>query len=257
MYKSHIGGGDADRIMIRGHDLTSELLEKHDFVDVLCLAILGHFPDHPTRKFVNTSLIASIDHGLTPSAISTRLTLHGAPESLQGAVAAGLLGAGSRYLGTVALSANFLRDALGELTHDNSATLEQLKDLAEETAKRILEQHKIVPGFGHPIHKHSDPRTVRAERVAREDGTFGRHFQFALDLANALTARSGRSIPLNATGSKAALLLDLGFEPEFGKALTLIGRTAGLVAHALEERKRPIGQDVWDLVDAESARGAP
>src|SRR6218665_475217 len=101
MLKSYIGGGDAEHIRIRGHDLVEDLLNKHDFVDVLCLAILGAFPDHKMRREITNSLVPPIAHGRTPSALASRLTLNGAPESREGEVAAGLLGAGSRFLGTV------------------------------------------------------------------------------------------------------------------------------------------------------------
>lgn len=250
MIKTDIGGGDADHIRIRGLDLVDDLLDKHDFIDVLCLAILGRFPDERLRKLVNRSLITAIDHGLTPSALATRLTLHGAPESMQGAVAAGLLGAGHRFLGTVEVSARFLRDGLGELARAASVDDAALRERADAVVARCRAEKTTIPGFGHPIHVNGDPRTERALRTARDEGYFGVHFRFALALAQALSDALRRPMPLNATGSKAAALLDLGLSPEFGKGLTLIGRTAGLVAHVLEERQQPIGQSVWDMAAA-------
>lgn len=257
MLKSYIGGGDADHIRIRGYDLVDDLLDKHDFVDVLCLAILGKFPDERLRRMINNSLVTSIDHGLTPSALATRLTLHGAPESLQGAVAAGLLGAGSRFLGTVEVSARFMKEAASEFEGQLEPTDDQLRELAQASVAKARTARRKIPGFGHPIHVHGDPRAQRAQRIAQEEGYFGRHFRFALQLAQALSADVGRPMPLNATGAKAAVLLDLGLSPEFGKALTLIGRVAGLVAHAIEERSRPIGQDLWNMASAASENGEP
>ncbi|WP_018905683.1 citryl-CoA lyase [Variovorax paradoxus] len=257
MLKSYIGGGDAEHIRVRGHDLVEDLLDKHDFVDVLCLAILGEFPDQRMRRMINNSLVTSIDHGLTPSALATRLTLHGAPESLQGAVAAGLLGAGSRFLGTVEVSARFLQEAMAELESATEPSDAQLRQLADATVARSRAAGRKIPGFGHPIHVHGDPRARRAQRIAEEEGYFGRHFRFALQLEQCLSAGVGRPMPLNATGSKAAVLLDLGLSPEFGKALTLIGRVAGLVAHAFEERTRPIGADIWNMAIAASESGEP
>lgn len=255
MYKSHIGGGDADHIRIRGYDLVEDLQGKHDFVDVLCLAILGRFPDEALRRVVNDSLIGSIDHGLTPSALATRLTLHGAPESMQGAVAAGLLGAGSRFLGTVELSARFLQEALAHVAAPGELDDTALAALAEATVARCRAEGRKIPGVGHPIHVNGDPRTARAMAAAKEGGYYGVHCRFALQLADALARAMGRPMPLNATGSKGAVLLDLGLSPEFGKGLTLIGRAAGLVAHVIEERTRPIGQDLWDMAAAASEAG--
>ena len=255
MLKSYIGSGDADHIRIRGHDLVDDLLDKHDFVDVLCLAILGHFPDERLRRMINNSLVASIDHGLTPSALATRLTLHGAPESMQGAVAAGLLGAGSRFLGTVEVSARFLQEALRDLEHPESLTDEQLGTVADAVVERCRREKRKIPGLGHPIHVNGDPRTERSLREARQEGYFGVHCRFALQLAASLSRAAGRPMPLNATGCKGAVLLDLGLTPEFGKGLTLIGRVAGLVAHVIEERDRPVGQDLWDMAAAASEEG--
>ncbi|MCW5222640.1 citryl-CoA lyase [Verminephrobacter aporrectodeae subsp. tuberculatae] len=255
MRKSHIGSGDADHICIRGHDLADDLLDKHDFVDVLCLAILGHFPDPRLRRMINNALVASIDHGLTPSALATRLTLHGAPESLQGAVAAGLLGAGTRFLGSAEASAHFLRTALDGVERPEALSDAELGAHAHAVVARCRAQGQKIPGLGHPIHVHADPRTERALRIAREDGYFGVHCRFALQLAAALAHALGRPMPLNAAGCKGAVLLDLGLTPEFGKGLALIGRVAGLVAHAIEERSRPLGQDLWNMASAASQAG--
>src|SRR3546814_19444900 len=112
MFKSNIGGGDADHITIRGYDLVDDLIDQRDFIDVLCLTVLGSFPDTNQRRMINMFLVTAADHGLTPSAFATRLTLHGAPESLQGAVATGILGAGSPYLGEVENAARFLQQAV-------------------------------------------------------------------------------------------------------------------------------------------------
>ena len=250
MIRSDIGGGDANRITIRGYDLADELIDRHDFVDVTCLEILGHFPSAPMRRMVNALLVASSDHGLTPSAIAARLTLHGAPESLQGAVAAGLLGAGSRYLGTAETAAEMLRTASA-----GAATASVM-----ETAARLVEDRRAarvsIPGVGHPIHTEADPRSETLLAVAADCGFAGRHV--ALARAVALTASEvvGRALPLNAAGASAAIILDMGLPPTFAKAIALIGRTAGLLAHLLEEQRSPIAQSVWDGVEAQASANA-
>src|SRR6218665_1385348 len=136
MLKSYIGGGDGEHIRIPGPDLVEDLLDKHDFVDVLCLAFMGGSAARKMRRGINNSLVTSIDHGLTPSALATRLALHGAPESLQGAVAAGLLGAGSRFLGTVKVSATFMKEAMGALKKAAPPTDAQLGELADAAVAR-------------------------------------------------------------------------------------------------------------------------
>ncbi|HYG42633.1 MAG TPA: citryl-CoA lyase [Bordetella sp.] len=246
MFKSNIGGGDADHITIRGYDLVDDLIDQRDFVDVLCLTVLGSFPDANQRRMINMFLVTAADHGLTPSALATRLTLHGAPESMQGAVAAGILGAGSRYLGVVEYAARFLQQAVADFAGaDDDAAARDAH--AERVVAREREARRRIPGIGHPIHVGGDPRCNKILAVAADCGYHGKHCRYALALAAAATRVFGRPVPLNATGAKAAVLLDMELSPEFGKGMTLIGRVAGLIAHIIEEREQPISQAVWDM----------
>lgn len=243
--KSAIGGGDAEHITIRGYDLVDDLMDRRDFIDVLCLEILGRFPDANLRRMINVFLVTSTDHGLTPSALATRLTLHGAPESLQGAVAAGILGAGSRFLGAVEYSARAFAEVARELGDDWSP--ERMRAAADAAVARSRAAGRRIPGLGHPIHVNGDPRCIKLLKIADECGYNGRHCTLAHELAAAATRAAGKPVPLNATGAKAAILLDMDMSPEFGKGLTLIGRVAGLIAHVMEEREQPIGQEIWDM----------
>jgi len=252
MFKSSIGGGDADHITIRGYDLVDDLIDKRDFVDVLCLTVLGRFPDGNERRMLNMFLVTAADHGLTPSAMATRLTLHGAPESMQGAVAAGLLGAGSRYLGVVEYAARFLGQAVADFGGPDDD--EPARDAhARRIVAREREAHRRIPGIGHPIHVDGDPRCKKILAVAADCGYYGKHCRYVLALAAAATREFGKPVPLNATGAKAAVLLDMGLSPEFGKGLTLIGRVAGLIAHIIEEREQPISQALWDAASGNAA----
>lgn len=243
MFDSKIGGGDAHTIMVRGHDLVRDLFDR-DFVDVLALELLGEFPTPQLKRMLNLFLISATDHGLTPSALASRLTLHGAPEAMQGALAAGLLGAGSRFLGVIEHSARFLRDALPP---QDSYTDAELRAYAEECVRANKAAKRKIPGVGHPIHVDGDPRCERLFEIARDCGYYGNYSRFALELAAAAARLSGRKIPLNATGAKGAIVLDMGLTPELGKALTMIGRTVGLMAHIIEEQQHPIAQQVWDM----------
>jgi len=244
MIRSEIGGGDAHRITVRGHDLVHDLFDKRDFIDVMSLELLGRFPDDRLKRMLNLFLVSATDHGLTPSALSARLTLHGAPEAMQGALAAGLLGAGSRFLGVIEYSARFLRDAL---PRQKSWTDEQLREAAERCVRETRAAKRKIPGVGHPVHVDGDPRCEKMFEIARDCGYYGAYCRFAVELAAAASRATGRKIPLNATGAKGAITLDMGLTPEQGKALTLIGRTAGLMAHILEEQRTPLGQQVWDM----------
>jgi citrate synthase len=212
----------------------------------LCLTILGAFPNPCQRRMINLFLVTATDHGLTPSALATRLTLHGAPESLQGAVAAGLLGAGTRYLGAGEYAAKFLRQEVAELQSLQESAGGLMAAYADRVVARERSAGRRMPGFGHPIHVEADPRSAKVLEVARECGYVGIHCEFADALAAAATRAVGKPIPLNAAGVKAAVMLDMGLSPEFGKGLTLIARVAGLVAHIIEERKQPISQALWD-----------
>ncbi len=243
MFNSQIGGGDAHSISVRGHDLVNDLFNR-DFIDVLALELLGQFPTPELKRMLNLFLVSATDHGLTPSALSARLTLHGAPESMQGALAAGLLGAGSRFLGVIEYSARFLRDALPQ---QDSYTDDELRHFAEECVKVNKAAKRKIPGVGHPIHVDGDPRCERMFEIARDCGFYGNYSRFAVALAAAAARQSGRKIPLNATGAKGAIVLDMGLTPELGKALTMIGRSVGLMAHIIEEQQNPIGQKVWDM----------
>jgi citrate synthase len=171
---------------------------------------------------------------------------------MQGALAAGLLGAGSRFLGVIEYSARFLRDALPP---KDSYTDEELRACAEECVRANKAAKRKIPGVGHPIHVDGDPRCERMFEIARECGYYGVYSRFAVELAAAAARLSGRKIPLNATGAKGAIVLDMGLTPELGKALTMIGRTVGLMAHIIEEQKNPIAQQVWDMASGHAEHG--
>lgn len=250
---SHIGGGDAQRITLRGHDLVDGLLDRHDFVDVFYLACFGVFPTPEMRRMVNALLVTSVDHGLTPSALAARLTLHGSPDSVQGAVAAGLLGAGSRFLGAAENSCSFLREALAESAEWSE---DRLTDKARVLVDSSRLQQRRIPGFGHPVHVEGDPRVDKLLEVARECGMHGVHCRLMAHIGVMLSAQLGRTVPMNAAGAKGAILADMGVPVEFAKGLSIVGRASGLIAHVMEERANSIAQSLWDMAEhANTARG--
>jgi len=178
-------------------------------------------------------LVTIMEHGLTPSAVASRLTLHGAPESLQGAVAAGLLGVGDRYAGTAALCGNVLESLLAE--DDKTAAARAL--VADYRNRR-----EPVPGFGHPIHTGTDPRVEKLLGYVDEDSA---PLAAAKALEAALSEALGRALVMNVSTVLAVLMLDAGLPATIMRGVILIARCAGLVGHLLEEIERPVGNALW------------
>jgi citrate synthase len=244
--KTDIGYTTPETIWVRGRDLSTEIIGKFDFVDMIWFVTFGRAPEQREKNMVNMLLVTAADHGLTPSALTARLTWLGAPESLQGAVAAGLLGAGNNFLGTVQNVSEMLIREAAPLADDadDGAVRARAADMVREyrAAKRTLS------GFGHPIHVNGDPRVPTLLAVSKDNGYFGRHWRLALAITDVFREDHGRVLPLNAAGANGAVLADMGLDPLLGRGLALIGRAAGLVAHVYEERTAPTGQQIWDLV---------
>jgi citrate synthase len=197
-------------------------------------------------------LVALADHGLTPSAIAARLTLTGAPESIQGALAAGLLGGGSRYLGVTEDAGRFLDDALvrygaggGELPSTDQA----FDDLARDAVRTRVAEGSFVPGLGHPVHKGGDPRTPVLLRIADEEGLRGPHLRLFEAIGRVHPDLLGRTLPLNGAGVCGAALADLGIPVGILRGVALLARAAGLLGHLAEEMRRPIGGQIYAEVD--------
>jgi len=244
--KTEIGYTTPDTIWVRGRDLSKDIIGKLDFVDMIWLLNFGRSPEPREKAMVNMLLVTAADHGLTPSAIASRLTYLGAPESLQGAVAAGLLGAGDNFLGTIQNVAEMLRTeaaALGEDADDAA-----VRERAIGVVREYRAAKKTIAGIGHPIHVDGDPRVPTLMAISKANGYFGRHWRLALAISAVFQSEFGRRLPLNAAGANGAVLADMGIDPLFGRGLALIGRAAGLVAHVLEERSAPSAQSIWDLV---------
>lgn len=243
---TEIGTTTPDVIQVRGLNLATEILGKFDFIDMVCLLNWGRRPEAREKEMLNLLLVTAADHGLTPSAISARLTFLGAPESLQGAVAAGLLGAGGNFLGTVQNAAEAWANHARELADD--ATEKAVLACARQLVQQARERGTPVPGVGHPIHVKGDPRVPTLRAVSERNGYFGRHWRLALAVEHVLCKEMGKRLPLNAAGANGAVMADMGLDPLFGRGLALIGRAAGLVAHVMEERNAPTGQAIWNLV---------
>lgn len=252
MIKTEIGYTTIDTITVRGKDLSKEILGKMDFVDTMMLTILNRVPDEREKRMVNLILVTACDHGLTPSAMSARLTYLGAPEAMQAAVAAGLLGAGSVFLGTTQNSAEMLIEAAKELGDDASESA--LLACARAAVQRAKEKKQPIYGVGHPIHVNGDPRVATLARVSRENGYYGKHWRLMVAIEHVFREELGKALPINAVGAIGAIIGDMGLDPLLARGFMLVGRAAGLVGHLYEERQEPVGQALWDLVLTQDPR---
>jgi citrate synthase len=245
MVKTDIGYTTPDAITVRGLDLATEIIGKFDFVDMIFHTVLARLPTPQEKVMVNALLVTTADHGITPSSLSARLTYIGAPEALQGAVAAGLLGAGSVFLGTMQNAAEMLIDGARLLAAD--ASDKSIRDAAGEVIRRHRDARKPIYGVGHPIHVDGDPRVPALRALSRANGFFGVHWRLMDAVAEAL-ASNGRKLPVNAVGAIAAIVAAMELDPLIARGLSLVGRSAGLLAHLLEEKQAPMAREAWELV---------
>jgi len=253
MKPSQIGHSTASALVIRGHDFAADILGKLDFVDLVMLTSAGRVPTPQEKVMLNMILVTAAGHGITPSVLASRLTYLGAPEALQGAIAAGLLGGGSVYLGPTQNIAQSLLDIAAQLPAD--PTDEQVALAAAEYLDAQVRRERPVLGVG-SAYQGGDPRVRGMRELARANGFYRLHWRIMDGLAAVLSQRKGKVFELNGAGALGATIADMGLDPLFGRGLMLTGRCAGLLAHLLEEKDEPIGQDVWDLVLAEQERAA-
>lgn len=246
-YHTDIGWSTPDRIVLFGRSLPDDILGKLSFGDMAFLELTGREPNAGESRMFNAMLVTLVEHGLTPSALTARLTYLGAPEAMQAAVAAGLCGLGSVFVGSVEGSAKMLYEAMPERTLDADLVV-----LARETVDRFETEHAILPGIGHPFHKPIDPRTPRLVALAGETGFEGPYVRLIQAIATEAGHRKGRSLPCNATGILGALCCEMGFDWKICRGLGVMARAVGLVGHILEESRRPIARDVWLRTEAEA-----
>jgi citrate synthase len=206
-------------------------------------------PTPPETRVFEAVLVALADHGFTPTAIAARLTYLSAPDSLQGALAAGLLGGGSRFLGVTEDCGRYLHDVLESLEGARPADDEGWDAVALEAVRRTREQKRFVPGLGHPVHKVTDPRTPVLIEIAEQEGLRGPHLRLFEAIGRVHEQVLGRRLPLNGAGVCGAALADLGLPVELLRGFALLARAAGLLGQIAEERRRPIGMDMYMTVD--------
>jgi citrate synthase len=246
-YPTSIGTSDATSITLLGQSLADDLMGQVGFGELAFWLAAQRRPTPGEVRLFETVLVALADHGFTPTAIAARLTLLSAPDSIQGALAAGLLGGGSRFLGVTEDTGRFLADVLSGVgaPHDDA----EWDVLARKAIEDRRAAGRLVPGLGHPVHKERDPRTAVIVRVAHEEGVYGSHLALFEAIGRVAPAVLGKSLPLNGAGVCGAALADLGLPLELLRGFALLARTAGLIGHLAEELRRPIANDIYLAVD--------
>jgi citrate synthase len=249
--RSGIGASTADSITVCGRDLPGELMGGVSFTELAFLLVSGRLPSTSETRLLDAVLVSLADHGLTPTVLAARLTHAGAPEALQGAMAAGLLGAGSVFLGPAEDTARFLQAALAgiDLPPGESGDA-ALRPVAEEAVRARVATGARVPGLGHPVHKVTDPRVPRLYAIAAECGLLGSHLRLLRAVGEAYARIAGRRLPINGAGAAGAALADLGIPPELARGFALLARTAGLIGHLAEEMRHPLAPRLYREVEA-------
>ena len=226
---TRIGRASPDRIEVRGRDLAGDLMGRLSFTEYFHLLLTGREPSEDERFFLDLLLVSIAEHGLMPSNIAARITFAADPQSLQGAVAAGILGAGPVILGAAEECARLLAAMHAEGSDPT------------QVAREIHAAGGKVPGFGHPLHRPVDPRAERILELADARGVSGPHVALARALQNAVAETWSKPLTLNVSLPIAAVMLDLGYSPAVVKAVPILARTASLLAHLAEEQEQPIG----------------
>ena len=226
-----------DEISVRGRDLARELIGRRTFTELFLLDLDGRAPDPDRVAMVDAVLCSLMEHGLTPSTLAARLVEEGAPDAMQGAVAAGLLAVGSRFLGTI--------EDVARVVQRVAAHPRGIDVGAREAVADIVTAGGRVPGVGHTLHHDLDPRVAALSAVAAQTGFAGAHLEALHAVAREACERSGRKLIVNAAGAVGAILSDLGYPPDQVRGFALVARCAGLVAHVVDEMRAPYARSLW------------
>jgi citrate synthase len=247
-FRTGIGTSDADHIVLLGHDLAEELIGRITFGELAYWLVTKRRPSEQQRTMFEAVLVALADHGFTPTAIAARVTLLSAPESIQGALAAGLLGGGSRFLGVTEDTASYLGDVITALDAlpDDNAGWDAVAIVAVAATKAA---GRFVPGLGHPVHKLGDPRTPVLSQLARDNDCFGPHLELFTAIGRIHPQVLGKTLPLNGAGVCGAVLADIDVPRSVIRGVALLARCAGLLGHLAEEVADPIANDIYRSVD--------
>ena len=243
-FPTGLGTSTPETISLLGQDLAADLMGKVGFGELAYWLVAGRRPTPGEVRLFEAVLVALADHGFTPTAIAARLTYLSAPESLQGALAAGLLGGGSRFLGVTEDCGRFLAETLVA-----AGTERDYDVIAMAAVRRAREEKRFIPGLGHPVHKEQDPRTPVLIAIAEQEGLRGPHLRLFEAIGRVHPQVLGKRLPLNGAGVCGAALADLGLPTDLLRGFALLARAAGLLGHLAEERRTGLGLEIYRTVD--------
>ncbi|MBH5323476.1 citryl-CoA lyase [Aurantiacibacter sediminis] len=227
---------DRKSITFRGKDFCEDVIGGMGLGAFIFFHLTAREPSEGEAKMLEALIISITEHGMSPTALAARMTISAAPEALQGAVAAGILGAGSVLLGSADETAALLAEGLAMMDAGTSDT-----EAADDIVARVLDAGDKLPGFGHPLHKPDDPRSVRLLELADEHGVAGRNTQFLHSLSAAADRKAGKHLVLNVQAPIASISADMGFPPFMSRAIPILARAIGVLGHIAEEQERPLG----------------
>ena len=245
--RTDIAWSTTDRITVKGFDLCRDILGSVSLGDIAFLELTDRLPTAKESVVFNAIAVTLVEHGLTPSAIAARMTYTGAPEAMQAAVAAGLCGLGSVFVGSMETAARALQEALP----DPSKKADTDK-LAREIVERFQARKQAVPGIGHPLHKPVDPRAPRLFEIAAENGFDGPYIKLMKQVAKEAESVHGKSLPVNATGAIAAVACELKLPWRIVRGIGVMARAVGLVGHILEEMRAPMAREIKTRAEEEA-----
>ena len=245
--RTETGVSTPDSITVYGKNLCTEVLGKVNLGDMGFLGLIGRLPTPQESVVFNAITVTLVEHGITPSAIVARQTILGAPESLQGAVAAGLLGLGNVFVGSMDAVARTLTAALRD-----AGDKPDYAALAKVIVDDYHARNAIIPGIGHPIHKPVDPRVPVLFRIAEENGFSGKYVKLMQSVHAEAQSRTPKVLPMNATAEIGAIACELGIDARVVRGLGVMARAVGLVSHILEESRNPMAAEVWHRTEADA-----
>lgn len=225
---------EKDKIVTRGYN-QRDLIEKIRYSDMVFLILRGKLPSVRESKIFNHVLVSFCDHGVTPPSTQTARLIASSGSPLNSAVAGALLSFGNKHAGAIEKAMELYQFKINTVRLINDPDLDntQIASLAIEIYNEYVLKNKKIPGFGHRYHK-VDPRADKLMELVINEGFIGPHIKLALSIQNLMYDK--KNIRLNVDGANAAILSDLGFSPELGLGIFIIGRVPGIIAHICEEK---------------------